>query len=741
MAIKINANISLNTDNYTNGLTTVQNSTKRTTTSIQQSNSVLGESFKNVGKDIIGMGTAFVTFDKLTNFWKQSYIEANNAKSEAIVFESVMVNTGRAYKNTTEELKNYANELERKTGLDAGDILKTEQKFALIDNLSTNLIPRATALTADLTTAIGTDLAGASNTLAKALEDPIDGMNSLRKQGIYLSDEQTESIKKLAESGEIYEAQTKLIEEVEKRVGGLAEKNKSTINSFKVEWKSFLEEYGSNTKVVFDDFIIPSLLKFMQAFKMVTGMSGESFMDPESWDKLFGVTELSKAEKKVEEIKKRMDNLNSSKMSFLFTKEGKANAYKELEDEYNLAVKRVKSLKNIKEQEEKKVKKAEEKKFESVEEKGAIDRNNLKNKKIIEGNKKADEKQKEEKEKFYKEIKKNYDKEVEDTIKEIEKNEEKKAEELKKYNDDYKQYYFDIQYKIIEEKEKQAEKEKDIENQKAKDLLEINAQYFKDLYDLNNENAKEQDLLIKEGNIFQLESLKREQKIKKEELELQREYDKKRIKEGDKFNTEQEYEKLQSSIQQLEIQKNQYIEEDIYRKNADEALIIGKQALNDTSGMLLEDWIMGEWKGLDEYGRILTFQLQQELASMAQRNAVKALEQTAIGLAFLAVGNSPQATLAFQSATAFATTAVVAGAGSFAVGSINRSLGGKPNQNKEDTSKAISRTSEEKKIVENKVEQQELVIISKNDYQKYVRNTLLPEIQKALDNGKTLKIK
>lgn len=744
MAININAKVMLNTDNYKNGLTNMQNITKRTTTTIQQANNVVGDSFKSVTKDIVNMGTAFITFDRLIDFWKQSYIEAEKTRKEALLFESVMNNTGRAYKNATKELKDYASALEQKTGKDDGDILQIEQKFALIENLTTNLIPRATKASLDWSVAMGSDMTSASNALAKALEDPLDSLSSLRRAGILLSDEQEDIIKSLAESGKTYEAQVKLIEELEKKVGGLSEKNKSTLDDFKTEWKNFLEEYGQDTKLVFEEKVIPVLSKVLLFFKMLSGMSGESITSANSWDKIFGVTELSagveelsKAEKKVQEIKKKLENLDGGIMRFL-PKKTKEKVKKEFEDDLKSAENRVKTLKKIEEQTGKGTKKEETNEFESVDAKGEQEK---KDKEKALAKKKNAEKQKEIMDKFYKQIKKDYDKAVEENIRDIRKNEEDKAKELQKYNEEYKQYYLDIQYKILDEKEIQAQKEKEIENQKAKDLLEINVKYFEDLYELNNNNKKEQDDLIKQGSFFQLESLKRENEIKKEELRLQKEYDTKKIKEGDKFNTEQEYEKLQSSIKQLEIQKNQYIEEDIYRKNADEAFIMGKQALNNITGMLLNDWIMGEWKGLEEYSRILTYQLQQELASMAQRNAIKALEQTAIGLAFLAVGNAPQASLAFKSATAFATTAVTAGAGSFAVGSANRALGGKPNQNKEDTSKAVSRTTEEKKVIENKTEQQEFIVISKNDYQKYVRSTLLPEIQKALDAGKTLRVK
>lgn len=739
MAITLSANITLNTSVYMTGLTSVRNATARTATSISSASGVMGQSFRGVAKDIGGMATSFITFEKLIDFWKQSYIEAENARKESTLFESVMNNTGRAYKNATQELKDYASALEEKTGADAGDIIRTEQKLALLENLTTDLIPKATALSLDLATAMGTDLSSASTSLGKALEDPVEGLNALRKQGIYLTNEQSESIKKLAESGKIYESQLKLMEEVEKKVGGLAEKNKSALDTFKVEWKNFLEEYGQDTKLVFEEMVIPVLRQVLQLFKMITGMSGESFMSSESWDKLFGITELSKAEKKVEEAKKKLDEFDFEFLKKNTSQKNAENVKKALDNEYSSAVRNLNTLKQLEEQRNKKTKEEEKSSnpLADVEAKGAKERADAEAKRVKAEQERINKNQKD----FLNRLKKNKD--DFDTQERIDA-EKKRLQDIadkKEYDEKYKQYYYELEDMMLEEKRKKAEEEKKIEEQKNKDLFEIKKQYFEDLMTLNKESQDNQDNLIKDGNLFQLETLKREQQFKKEELKLKKDYNEKMIREGDKFNHEEEYKNLQSSLEQLKVQKDQYVQEDIYRKEADTAFINGKQALNDTTGMLLNDWIMGEWKGLDEYGRILTEKIQMDLASMAQTNAIKALEQTAIGLAFLATGNGAGATLAFQSATAYATTAVLAGAGSFAVGSVNRSLGGKSNQEKEEKSKAVSRTTEEKKSIEGKTEQQEMLIISKNDYQKYVRNTLLPEIQKALDNGKTLKVK
>jgi hypothetical protein len=59
--------------------------------------------------------------------------------------------------------------------------------------------------------------------LGKALEDPIKGINALTRSGITFTDAEKEKIKTMVESGNVLDAQTMILEAIEKQVGGTAE--------------------------------------------------------------------------------------------------------------------------------------------------------------------------------------------------------------------------------------------------------------------------------------------------------------------------------------------------------------------------------------------------------------------------------------------------------------------------------------------------------------------------------------
>lgn len=93
------------------------------------------------------------------------------------------------------------------------------------------------------------DLGAASLQLGKALSDPATKLSSLSRAGITFSKEQTEVIKKLAETGDIAKAQAMILDELERKFGGQAEAAARTglgaVQQLKNAWGDFLERIGA----------------------------------------------------------------------------------------------------------------------------------------------------------------------------------------------------------------------------------------------------------------------------------------------------------------------------------------------------------------------------------------------------------------------------------------------------------------------------------------------------------------
>jgi hypothetical protein len=117
-----------------------------------------------------------------------------------------------------------ASSLQGKTLFGDEDILKNATAQLLtFTNISGEQFARTQAAALDLATRLDGDLKGASIQLGKALNDPVANLSALSRSGIQFSEEQKAVIKSLAESGQLAEAQTLILDELNKQYGGSAE--------------------------------------------------------------------------------------------------------------------------------------------------------------------------------------------------------------------------------------------------------------------------------------------------------------------------------------------------------------------------------------------------------------------------------------------------------------------------------------------------------------------------------------
>lgn len=152
-------------------------------------------------------------------------VAAFNKQAQAIAqVEAGIESTGMAAGFTSKELQKMATDLQRNTLFGDERILSdltanlltftniTGERFAQTQKAALNLAAR-----------VGQDLTSSAIQLGKALNDPIANLGALSRTGIQFSDEQTDLIKNLAQTNRLAEAQTIILEELEKQYGGSAE--------------------------------------------------------------------------------------------------------------------------------------------------------------------------------------------------------------------------------------------------------------------------------------------------------------------------------------------------------------------------------------------------------------------------------------------------------------------------------------------------------------------------------------
>ena len=152
-------------------------------------------------------------------------VQAFNTQAKAIAqVEAGLRSTGEQVGYTSQQLQRMASDLQTKTLFGDEEILSgATAQLLTFTNISGEQFARTQVAALDLATRLDGDLKSASIQLGKALNDPIANLSALSRSGIQFSAEQKEVIKALAETGQMAEAQTIILDELEKQYGGSAE--------------------------------------------------------------------------------------------------------------------------------------------------------------------------------------------------------------------------------------------------------------------------------------------------------------------------------------------------------------------------------------------------------------------------------------------------------------------------------------------------------------------------------------
>lgn len=128
----------------------------------------------------------------------------------------------------TARLQKYGDALERQIGVEAETIklvqakLLTFRQLAMTADTAGAAFDRATLAAFDMASAGFGSAEQNAVQLGKALEDPIKGVNSLRRSGITFTESEKNKLKVLVESNRVHEAQRVILDAIETQVKGTA---------------------------------------------------------------------------------------------------------------------------------------------------------------------------------------------------------------------------------------------------------------------------------------------------------------------------------------------------------------------------------------------------------------------------------------------------------------------------------------------------------------------------------------
>ena len=219
--------------------------------------SKLGKTFGGLGKvALIAGGAIAAGFGAALVMGMKGVSEGEDAIAQ---LDAVLKSTGGSAGVIRKDLLDMADQMQKTTKFTQEETLAAESLLLTFTNIGSKTFPRATQAAADMATALGTDMAGQSIALGKALNNPTKGITALTRVGVTFTDEQKKSIKAMQESGDMAGAQTVILKELEKEFGGSAKAAGQTFSGQLIILKN---AFGEVTEALALQFM-PYLQKFL----------------------------------------------------------------------------------------------------------------------------------------------------------------------------------------------------------------------------------------------------------------------------------------------------------------------------------------------------------------------------------------------------------------------------------------------------------------------------------------------
>ncbi|MBD5404040.1 MAG: hypothetical protein HDR55_03520 [Treponema sp.] len=264
--------------------------------------------FKKLGN---AMGVA-LTAKAAVDFVKESVKAYESQTATMKVLESTVKSVGATAWTSTQELAQMAQEFQQMTNYSANSIESMQAVLLGFRNIKGDNFREATKAIMDMATVMDMDLKSAAQSIGKALDDPINGMDSLKKQGFNFTASQKKVIQSFLDTGNAAEAQKIILNELETTFGGAAEAGVKGGEQLKNAFSDMQEGIGKFMTDVWN--AIPGIDKLAQGMRFL----GEAFSEAKdnfsklrNFDDWFNEqsleTQLEEATKQVELWRKKLN--------------------------------------------------------------------------------------------------------------------------------------------------------------------------------------------------------------------------------------------------------------------------------------------------------------------------------------------------------------------------------------------------------------------------------------------------
>lgn len=234
---------------YTAGTRRASAASSQMATSVNTSNAALTRSVGLMRQ----LSTALIAFGAGALAFRQYITNTIEAEEATAKLAAGIKSTGGVSGQTVKSLQEHARALQQLTTFGDEAIMGGQQMLLTFTRIR-EVFPRATEAVLNLAARLGGDAASAARLLGRALDDPIRGMSTLSRAGVQFTSAQREVIKQLVESGQLVKAQTMILDELEKKVGGTAAALRGTLGgaltSLTNAWGDLFEITGGASEML-----------------------------------------------------------------------------------------------------------------------------------------------------------------------------------------------------------------------------------------------------------------------------------------------------------------------------------------------------------------------------------------------------------------------------------------------------------------------------------------------------------
>lgn len=208
--------------------------------------------FRKVGASMLKFGAVTAPLGLIAKEAVAAFQVQENALRQV---EQGLKSTGNAVGLTFQQLQDEAAKLQGISIFGDEEILKgVTAQLLTFTNIAGDAFTRTQKAALDLSARLGTDLQSSAIQLGKALNDPVANLSALSRSGIQFSEAQKQVINGLVESGRLAEAQSVILDELEKQYGGSAAAAAGTfagrLQQVKNAWGDVMEGMGAGVAQV-----------------------------------------------------------------------------------------------------------------------------------------------------------------------------------------------------------------------------------------------------------------------------------------------------------------------------------------------------------------------------------------------------------------------------------------------------------------------------------------------------------